>query len=117
MSLPPNFILGNPVLLKHASIVPECAQAFEDACHAAGLPAGAFKNLFVDYDQVNKIIADPRVQGVALTGSEKAGATLAAEAGKNLKKSTMELGGTDVCIVLNDAELETAIAGGSFCTA
>ncbi|MCP9313021.1 NAD-dependent succinate-semialdehyde dehydrogenase [Liquorilactobacillus satsumensis] len=107
----PNFILGNPVLLKHASIVPECAQAFEDACHAAGLPAGAFKNLFVDYDQVNKIIADPRVQGVALTGSEKAGATLAAEAGKNLKKSTMELGGTDVCIVLNDADLEAAIAG------
>ncbi|KRL05922.1 NAD-dependent succinate-semialdehyde dehydrogenase [Liquorilactobacillus oeni] len=107
----PNFILGNPVLLKHASIVPECAQAFEDACKTAGLPEGAFKNLFINYDQVNKVIADDRVQGVALTGSEKAGAIIAAEAGKNLKKSTMELGGTDVCIVLNDADLETAVKG------
>lgn len=107
----PNFILGNPVILKHASIVPECAQAFEDACQAAGLPAGAFKNLFATYDQVNRMISDPRVQGVALTGSEKAGERIAAEAGHNLKKSTMELGGTDVCIVLNDADLKKAVAG------
>ena len=107
----PNFILGNPVILKHASIVPECAQAFEDACQAAGLPQGAFKNLFASYDQVNQMISDPRVQGVALTGSEKAGERIAAEAGRNLKKSTMELGGTDVCIVLNDADLKKAVPG------
>ena len=107
----PNFILGNPVILKHASIVPECAQAFDDACQAAGLPKGAFKNLFATYDQVNQMIGDPRVQGVALTGSEKAGKLIAAEAGHNLKKSTMELGGTDVCIVLNDADLKKAVAG------
>ncbi|KRL06365.1 NAD-dependent succinate-semialdehyde dehydrogenase [Liquorilactobacillus hordei] len=107
----PNFILGNPVILKHASIVPECAQAFDEACQAAGLPTGAFKNLFVTYDQVNQMISDPRVQGVALTGSEKAGELIAAEAGHNLKKSTMELGGTDVCIVLNDADLKKAVAG------
>ncbi|EJF01186.1 NAD-dependent succinate-semialdehyde dehydrogenase [Liquorilactobacillus mali] len=107
----PNFILGNPVILKHASIVPECAQAFDDACKAAGLPTGAFKNIFATYDQVNQMIGDPRVQGVALTGSEKAGELIAAEAGHNLKKSTMELGGTDVCIVLNDADLKKAVAG------
>ncbi|GAJ27168.1 succinate-semialdehyde dehydrogenase [Liquorilactobacillus sucicola DSM 21376 = JCM 15457] len=107
----PNFIIGNPVILKHASIVPECAQAFEEACIAAKIPEGAFKNLFVNYEQVNHIIADPRVQGVALTGSEGAGRKIAAEAGKNLKKSTMELGGTDVCVVLDDADLENAIEG------
>ena len=107
----PNFIIGNPVILKHASIVPECAQAFEDACKAAGIPEGAFKNLFINYDQVNRIITDPRVQGVALTGSENAGRKIAAEAGKNLKKSTMELGGTDVSIILNDADLKTAVEG------
>ncbi|WP_057743049.1 NAD-dependent succinate-semialdehyde dehydrogenase [Liquorilactobacillus capillatus] len=107
----PNFIIGNPVLLKHASIVPECAQAFEDACNKVGIPEGAFKNLFINYNQVNRIIADPRVQGVALTGSENAGRKIAAEAGKNLKKSTMELGGTDVCIVLNDADLKAAVDG------
>ncbi|KRM96123.1 NAD-dependent aldehyde dehydrogenase [Liquorilactobacillus aquaticus DSM 21051] len=107
----PNFIIGNPVILKHASIVPECAQAFEDACKIAGISEGAFKNLFVNYDQVDRIIADSRVQGVALTGSENAGRKIASAAGKNLKKSTMELGGTDVFIVLNDADLEKAVEG------
>ncbi|MFC6323371.1 NAD-dependent succinate-semialdehyde dehydrogenase [Companilactobacillus baiquanensis] len=105
----PNYIIGNPTILKHASIVPEAAQAFEEALIKADLPIGAFKNLFISYDQVNRIIADPRVQGVALTGSERAGMTLAAEAGRNLKKSTMELGGTDVLIVLDDADLKLAI--------
>lgn len=107
----PNFILGNPVILKHASIVPECAQAFETACQAADIPTGAFKNLFASYDQVNTMISDSRVQGVALTGSEKAGAKIAAAAGQNIKKSTMELGGTDVCVVLDDADLAKAVVG------
>ena len=102
----PNFILGNSVILKHASIVPECAQAFQSACQKANLPIGAFTNLFTDYDQINTLIADSRVQGVALTGSEKAGRIIAAAAGKFLKQSTMELGGTDVFIVLKDADIK-----------
>lgn len=105
----PNYLIGNPVILKHASIVPGAAQAFEEALVKANLPKGAFKNLFVSYDQVNKIISDRRVQGVALTGSEQAGKILASEAGKNLKKSTMELGGTDVLIVLDDADIKLAV--------
>ncbi|ANK60097.1 aldehyde dehydrogenase family protein [Loigolactobacillus backii] len=107
----PNFIIGNPVILKHASIVPECAMAFANAVEKAGIPAGAFTNLFVDHDQVEQIIADHRIQGVALTGSAGAGNQVAAQAGKYLKKSTMELGGTDVFIVLDDADLEAAIKG------
>lgn len=107
----PNFILGNPVILKHASIVPECAHAFEEACQTAEIPTGAFKNLFASYDQVTTMISDARVQGVALTGSEKAGAKIAAAAGKNIKKSTMELGGTDVCVILDDADLNKAVVG------
>ncbi|MFD1318308.1 NAD-dependent succinate-semialdehyde dehydrogenase [Loigolactobacillus zhaoyuanensis] len=108
----PNFIVGNPVLLKDPSIIPECAQAFEDATRKVGLPVGAFKNLFASYDQVNQIIADDRVQGVAFTGSDGAGKKIAATAGENLCKSTMELGGTDVFIVLDDADLASAIAAG-----
>lgn len=105
----PNFILGNAVILKHASIVPECAQAFEEATKNAGWPKGAFKNLFIDYNQIDNIIADNRVQGVALTGSERAGRTIAASAGKYLKQSSMELGGTDVFVVLDDADLNRAV--------
>lgn len=101
----PNFLLGNAVILKHASIVPECAQAFQHACQKVNLPRGAFTNLFADYGQIDKLITDPRVQGVALTGSEKAGRIIAASAGKALKQSTMELGGTDVFIVLKDADI------------
>ncbi|MCM0599382.1 aldehyde dehydrogenase family protein [Periweissella fabalis] len=104
----PNFILGNAVVLKHAGIVPECASAFEEACHKAGWPKGAFKNLFLDYDQVDAVIADSRVQGVALTGSDGAGRKVAASAGKYLKQSSMELGGTDVFVVLADADIKRA---------
>lgn len=105
----PNFIAGNPVLLKEPSIIPECAQAFEDATLKVGIPTGAFKNLFINYDQVSQIISDHRVQGVALTGSEGVGKKIASEAGANLKKSTMELGGTDAFVVLKDADLKKAI--------
>lgn len=104
----PNFVLGDPVILKHASIVPEAALAFQEACDNAGLPLGAFTNIFASYDQIDHIIEDPRVQGVALTGSEGAGRKIAASAGKNLTKSTLELGGTDVFVVLDDVDVGAA---------
>lgn len=100
----PNFMVGNPMILKDASICPASAQAFADAVAEAGAPAGSLTNLFISYDQVGKAIADPRVVGVCLTGSERGGAAVAAEAGKALKKSTMELGGNDAFIVLSDAD-------------
>ena len=101
----PNYMAGNPMLLKHASNTPLAADTFERLVKEAGLPEGVFTNLFIDYDQVNKIIADDRVQGVALTGSERAGQLVAAEAGKYLKQSSLELGGSDPFIVLDDANL------------
>ena len=108
----PNHAIGNPVILKHASIVPQCAEAFEKLIRDAGAPDGAFTNLFISADQVAEIIADKRVQGVALTGSEGAGSAVAQQASKHLKKSTLELGGNDVFIVLDDADLEKAITLG-----
>lgn len=102
----PNFIAGNTMLLKHASICPSSAQAFEDAVKEAGIEEGAFKNLFISYDQVSKAIADPRISGVCLTGSERGGASVASEAGKVLKKSSMELGGNDAFIILDDADMD-----------
>lgn len=101
----PNFMIGNPMLLKHASNTPSSAEAFVDVIRRAGAPEASLTNLFVDYDQVDKAIADPRVVGVALTGSERGGASVAQTAGANLKKSTMELGGNDPFIVLDDADM------------
>ncbi|KAA8325337.1 NAD-dependent succinate-semialdehyde dehydrogenase [Leuconostoc carnosum] len=101
----PNYMAGNPMLLKHASNTPMAADAFEKIVQEAGLPDGVFTNLFINYDQVNHIIADKRVQGVALTGSERAGQLVAAEAGKNMKQSSLELGGSDPFVVLDDADL------------
>lgn len=108
----PNYAIGNPVMLKHASIVPQCAEKFEALIRDAGAPDGAFTNLFISPDQVAEIIADQRVQGVALTGSEGAGSIVAQQAGKHLKKSTLELGGNDVFVVLDDADMEKAITIG-----
>lgn len=108
--LAPNYLIGNPVVLKHAGIVAGCADLLEKMVQAAGWEAGAFKNLFVSHAQVAQIIADQRVQGVALTGSEEVGSTIAGAAGKNLVKSTMELGGSDVFVILNDADVQLAIA-------
>ena len=102
----PQLSAGNTMLLKHASNVPQCAAAFETLMREAGLPDGAFKNLYATRSQVEAILNDPRVHGVALTGSEGAGAVIAAQAGKALKKSTMELGGADAFVVLADADLE-----------
>jgi succinate-semialdehyde dehydrogenase/glutarate-semialdehyde dehydrogenase len=105
----PNLMAGNVVMVKHASNVPQCALAFEQLMRDAGAPEGAYTNLFVSKDQVAKVIDDDRIRGVALTGSEGAGAVVAARAGKNLKKSTLELGGSDAFIVLEDADLDKAV--------
>ncbi|MCI1926207.1 MAG: NAD-dependent succinate-semialdehyde dehydrogenase [[Lactobacillus] timonensis] len=102
----PNFLVGNPMILKDASNCPTSAQAFTDAVAQAGAPAGSLTNLFIDYDQVGKIIADPRVQGVCLTGSERGGQAVATEAAAHLKKNTMELGGNDAFLVLPDADID-----------
>ena len=105
----PNLMAGNVVMVKHASNVPQCALAFERLLQDAGAPAGAYTNLFISKDQVSRLIDDPRVRAVALTGSEGAGAAVAERAGKNLKKSTLELGGSDAFIVLADADLAKAV--------
>jgi succinate-semialdehyde dehydrogenase/glutarate-semialdehyde dehydrogenase len=106
----PHLMSGNTMLVKHASGVPQCALAFQQALQDAGIPEGVYTNLFINADQAGSLIDDPRVQGVALTGSERAGEVLAARAGKNLKRSTMELGGSDAFIVLEDADLAHTVA-------
>lgn len=102
----PNFMVGNPMILKHASNTPTSAQMMADVIEEAGAPHGSLTNLFLSYDQVEQAIADPRVQGVALTGSERGGSSVAQAAGKHLKKSTMELGGMDPFLVLANANME-----------
>lgn len=99
----PNFMVGNPIILKHAHNVPGSAQLTEEIIEEAGAPKGSLQNLFLSYDQIGDVIADKRVQGVAVTGSER-GSSVAEAAGKNIKKSTMELGGNDPFIVLADAD-------------
>ena len=105
----PNLMAGNVVMVKHASSVPQCALAFEKLMLEAGAPDGAYTNLFISKDQVAQVIDDKRIRGVALTGSEAAGAVVAARAGQNLKKTTMELGGSDAFIVLEDADVDKAV--------
>lgn len=107
--LAPQLSAGNTLLLKHASNVPQSAAAFEKLMLEAGLPEGVFTNLYATRSQIAMILNDPRVQGVALTGSEAAGAVVAAQAGQALKKSTLELGGADAFVVLADAELEKTV--------
>lgn len=109
----PNIAVGNPVLAKHAGIVPQCALAFEQVLTDAGAPSGAWINIFASGEQVAHLIADKRVQGVALTGSEGAGSIVASQAAKYLKKSVLELGGADVFIVLEDADLNRAVEIGT----
>jgi succinate-semialdehyde dehydrogenase/glutarate-semialdehyde dehydrogenase len=105
----PNLMAGNVVMVKHSGTVPQCAFAFEQCWLDAGAPAGVYTNLFISYDQVNRVIDDPRIRGVALTGSVDAGRQVAERAGKNLKKSTMELGGSDAFVVLDDADLAQSV--------
>lgn len=112
--LAPQLSAGNVLMLKHASNVPQSAAAFEQLMQDAGLPAGCFQNLYATRSQIETILNDPRVHGVALTGSEGAGAVVASQAGKALKKSTMELGGADAFVVLDDADLEKTVKWGVF---
>ena len=100
---------GNVLVVKHAGCVPQCAMAFEKLLLDAGAPVGAYTNLLISHEQADRVIDDPRVKGVALTGSVSAGRSVAERAGRNLKKSTMELGGSDAFIVLDDAELDQVI--------
>lgn len=97
----PNLMLGNTIILKHAESVPACALAVQQIMTDAGLPEGAYANLFASHPQIAQIIADPRLAGVSLTGSERAGAAVASIAGQNLKKCVLELGGSDPYIVLD----------------
>ena len=113
----PNLTLGNTILLKHAPQCPESAAAIAQIFTDAGYPEGAYVNIYATNEQVAEIIADPRVQGVSLTGSERAGAAVAEIAGRNLKKVVLELGGSDPFIVLSSDDLDTTVdaaIGGRF---
>ena len=105
----PNLLVGNTILLKHAPQCPSSAAAIEAIYRDAGFPEGAYVNLYVTNDQAAAIIADPRVQGVSLTGSEAAGAAVAEVAGRNLKKVSLELGGSDPFILLSTDDLEATV--------
>jgi succinate-semialdehyde dehydrogenase/glutarate-semialdehyde dehydrogenase len=105
----PNLVIGNTILLKHAPQCPESALAMEEIFREAGFPEGAYKNIFATNDQIEWVIGDPRVRGVSLTGSERAGAAVAAIAGRNLKKVVLELGGSDPFILLSTADLDATV--------
>ena len=111
----PNLALGNTIVLKHAPQCPESAEAIQQIFDDAGFPKGAYVNVYATNEQIAEAIADPRVQGVSLTGSERAGAAVAEIAGRNLKKVVLELGGSDPFILLStndmDATIESAVAG------
>jgi succinate-semialdehyde dehydrogenase/glutarate-semialdehyde dehydrogenase len=104
----PNLIIGNTILLKHAGQCPESAAAMEQIFRDAGFPSGAYVNIYAGHAQIERIIADPRVQGVSLTGSERAGAEVAEIAGRHLKKVVLELGGADPFILLSTNDLDAA---------
>ncbi|GGL05850.1 aldehyde dehydrogenase family protein [Salinibacterium xinjiangense] len=106
----PNLVLGNTILLKHSSQCPESAAAIETIFREAGFPDGAYRNIFASTEQVSGLIADPRIVGVSLTGSERAGAAVAEVAGRNLKKVVLELGGSDPFILLSTDDLDAAVA-------
>jgi succinate-semialdehyde dehydrogenase/glutarate-semialdehyde dehydrogenase len=111
----PNLVLGNTIVLKHAPQCPESAAALQQIFTDAGYPEGAYVNVYATNEQIAEAIADPRIQGVSLTGSERAGAAVAEIAGRNLKKVVLELGGSDPFILLSsddlDATIEAAVDG------
>ena len=109
--LAPALMAGNVAVLKHASNVPGCADIIAEALHGAGVPAGVFGVLHIDNDQAAEVIRDPRIAAVTLTGSERAGRSVAGNAGQQLKKCVMELGGSDAFVVLEDADLDKTVAG------
>ena len=106
----PNLLLGNTVLLKHAGNCPQQALRIEEIITAAGAPEGVYQNVFASTEQVAEMIADPQLQGVSLTGSERAGTAVGTLAGRHLKKCVLELGGSDAFIVLPSADLDLAVA-------
>jgi succinate-semialdehyde dehydrogenase/glutarate-semialdehyde dehydrogenase len=105
----PHLMAGNVLLVKHAGIVPQCAIAFEKLLIEAGAPAGLYTNLLITHEQSNRVVDDRRIKGIALTGSVAAGKSIAGRAGLNVKISSMELGGSDAFIVLEDADLDHAV--------
>ena len=107
--LAPALAAGNVAVLKHATNVPRCADAIAEMLALAGVPDGVFGVLHIDNDMAARVIADARVHAVTLTGSERAGRSVAATAGRHLKKCVMELGGSDPFVVLDDADLDTVV--------
>ncbi|WP_434616160.1 NAD-dependent succinate-semialdehyde dehydrogenase [Arthrobacter sp. A5] len=105
----PNLVIGNTILLKHAEQCPESAAAIEAIFHDAGFPAGAYTNIYASHEQIATVVADKRLQGVSLTGSERAGAAVAEVAGRNLKKIVLELGGSDPFILLSTDDLDATV--------
>lgn len=105
----PNLVLGNTVLLKNAPNCPRSSAAIEAALREAGIPDDAYINIYATNEQIALVLSDPRIQGVSLTGSERAGAAVAAEAGKHLKKAVLELGGSDPMIILDSSDLDRTV--------
>jgi succinate-semialdehyde dehydrogenase/glutarate-semialdehyde dehydrogenase len=103
----PNLVIGNPILLKHAPQCPESAEAIQKIYDDAGAPAGVYQNIYATNDQIEWVIGDPRIHGVSVTGSERAGAAVAEIAGRNLKKVVLEMGGSDPFIVLGTDDIGT----------
>jgi succinate-semialdehyde dehydrogenase / glutarate-semialdehyde dehydrogenase len=110
----PQLMAGNVLVIKHAENVPQCALAFARLFEAAGAPAGVYTNVFASLGQIGRVIEDPRIAGVTVTGSERAGSAVAERAGRTLKKAVMELGGSDPLLVLEDADLAHAVSGALF---
>ncbi len=108
--LAPSLMAGNVALLKHASNVPGCADLIAAVLADAGVPKGVFDVLHIDNDQAAEVLRDRRIKAVTLTGSERAGRSIAANAGDQLKKCVMELGGSDAFVVLDDADIDAAVA-------
>src|SRR6476646_10303419 len=104
----PNLVIGNTILLKHAPQCPESAEAMQQIFNDAGAPEGAYQNIYATNEQIEWVIADPRVHGISVTGSERAGAAVAEIAGRNLKKVVLELGGSDPFILLGSDDLDAA---------
>src|SRR5215203_5471019 len=105
----PNLAIGNAILLKHAPQCPESAEAMQELYDEAGFPAGAYNNIRASNEQIEWLIADPRMRGVSLTGSERAGAAVAEIAGRNLKKVVLELGGSDPFLLLGSDDLDASV--------
>ena len=104
----PNLVLGNTIILKHAESCPESALAMQRMMDEAGIPEGVYQNVFATHEQISAFIAHPHIQGVSLTGSERAGAAIAEQAGKHLKKAVLELGGSDPYVILSTDDVKAA---------